>query len=145
MIFSRCSAALVLLAGLLASAGCKKATDTTEGGATKVKVQLNWVPEPEFGGLYAARDGGAYKKAGLEVEIGGGGPGSPVVQLVAAGKADFGVAAAEDVVVARARDADVVAIFATFQTSPQGIMVHASRGLKTLQDLGSGTLALETG
>jgi NitT/TauT family transport system substrate-binding protein len=137
--------ALFIIAFALVFPACKKASNTTESGATKVKIQLNWVPEPEFGGLYAARDGGAYKKAGLEVEIVGGGPGSPVVQLVAAGKADFGVAAAEDVVVARSRDADVVAIFATFQTSPQGIMVHAARGLKSLQDLSSGTLALETG
>ena len=124
---------------------CKKPATTGADGAKKVKIQLNWVPEPEFGGLYAARDGGAYKKAGLDVEINGGGPGSPVVQLVAAGKADFGVAAAEDVVVARARDADVVAVFAIFQRSPQGIMVHSARGLKSLQDLTSGTLALETG
>ena len=137
--------ALLILACVLVFTACKKASPTTVGGATKLRVQLNWVPEPEFGGLYAARDGGAYKKAGLEVEIVGGGPSSPVVQLVAAGKADFGIAAAEDVVIARARDADVVALFATFQTSPQGIMVHAARGLKSLEDLSSGTLALETG
>jgi NitT/TauT family transport system substrate-binding protein len=141
---ARFIAALFIVASALGAPACKKSS-TTSDGLTKVKVQLNWVPEPEFGGLYAARDGGAYKKAGLEVEIAGGGPGSPVVQLVAAGKADFGVAAAEDVIVARARDADVVAIFATFQTSPQGVMVHAARGLKSLQDLTSGTLALETG
>jgi NitT/TauT family transport system substrate-binding protein len=123
--------------------GCKRSSSSSGGG--KVKVQLNWVPEPEFGGLYAARSIGAFSRAGLDVEIVGGGPSSPVIQLVAAGQSDFGVAAAEDVVVARARDVDVVAIFATFQSSPQAIMVHASRGLTSLSDLKSGTLALETG
>jgi len=37
-------------------------------------------------------------------------------------------------------------VFATFQTAPHGIMVHASRGLKKIEDaFDSGTLALETG
>jgi NitT/TauT family transport system substrate-binding protein len=112
---------------------------------TRVKVQLNWVPEPEFGGLYAAREGGAYRRAGLDVDIVGGGPGTPVVQLVAAGKADFAIAGADDVVTARVRGVDVVAVFGTFQTSPQGIIVHAARNLSSLSELKSGTLALEPG
>lgn len=145
--FGRRIALLSIALASLAAFGCKKGSNgsTGAGGGTKVKVQLNWVPEPEFGGIYAARETGAYKKAGLDVEIVGGGPSSPVVQLVATGQADFGVAAAEDVVVARARNVDVVAIYATFQTSPQAVMVHAARGLKSLADLTSGTLALETG
>src|SRR5436190_1482793 len=28
--------------------------------ADKVKITLNWVPEPEFGGIYAARENGAF-------------------------------------------------------------------------------------
>lgn len=129
---------------LLALSACRRAK-TNDGGATKVEVQLNWVAEPEFGGLYAARSIGAFSRAGLDVEIVGGGPSSPVIQLVAAGQTDFGVAAAEDVVVARARNVDVVAVYATFQHSPQAILVHASRNLKNPGDLHSGTLALETG
>jgi NitT/TauT family transport system substrate-binding protein len=115
------------------------------GAGGKVKLQLNWVPEPEFGGLYEARAAGAFAKEGLDVEIVGGGPSSPVVQLVASGGADFGVAAGEEVVVARARGVDLVAIYATYQTSPQGIMVHASRGVSSLDALEGGSLALDTG
>ncbi len=144
-------AALVVLAAVLALAGCSR--KDPEGGksapttatTTKVKVQLNWVPEPEFGGIYAAREGGAFKKAGLDVEILSGGPGSPVVQVVAGGQADFGVAGADDVVIARARGVDLVAVFATFQTNPQGVMVHSARNIASLADLKSGTLALEPG
>jgi NitT/TauT family transport system substrate-binding protein len=124
--------------------GCSKPADP--GGAARIKLALNWVPEPEFGGFYAARDGGAYRKAGLDVEIQGGGAGVPVVQMVAAGQADFGVAGADEVLTARARGADVIPIFAVYQTSPQGIMVHASRGAKGIPDvLASGTLAVELG
>jgi NitT/TauT family transport system substrate-binding protein len=114
--------------------------------ATPVKLALNWVPEPEFGGFYAAREAGLYKAAGLEVEILGGGAGVPVVQMVATGQVAFGVVGADDVITARARGADVVPLFATFQTSPQGLMAHASRGAKSIADLlSSGTVALEPG
>jgi NitT/TauT family transport system substrate-binding protein len=47
---------------------------------------------------------------------------------------------------ARARGVDIVALFSIYQTSPQAIMAHASRGAKTIKDLlGSGTLAMEPG
>ncbi len=140
------------LALTIVALGCKggpkpeaSGGDAAATAPTRVKVQLNWVPEPEFGGLYAARELGAYTRAGLDVDIVGGGPGSPVVQLVASGQADFAVAGADDVVVARSRGADLVAVFGTFQTSPQGIMVHAGKNLASLADLKSGTLALEPG
>src|SRR5436190_13524344 len=77
--------ALVLLGATL---GCRKSGGGAPGEATapsKVTLALNWVPEPEFGGFYAAREAGDYKKQGLEVEILGGGAGSPVLQMVATG------------------------------------------------------------
>ncbi len=111
-----------------------------------VKLALDWLPEPEFGGFYAARESGAYKTHGILIEIQGGGAGVPVLQMVATGRADFGTVGADELLTARARGADLVALFAVFQTSPQGIMVHASRKLQKLEDaFHSGTLALETG
>jgi NitT/TauT family transport system substrate-binding protein len=141
---------LVLSISLAALAlGCPRASDKdapSGGGVTTVKLQLNWVAEPEFGGFYAAREGGAFKRAGLDVQIAGGAAGVPVVQMVATGQADFGVTGADDIITARARGADVVPVFATYQTAPQGIMVHASRGASSIADvLASGTLAIEPG
>jgi len=121
------------------------ALDGASGG-TKVKLVLNWVPEPEFGGFYAAREGGAYRRQGFDVEVIGGGAGVPVVQMVATGRAHFGTIGADELLTARAHGADVVAVFATFQTSPQGIMVHASRNLTSIAEVfRSGTLAIEPG
>lgn len=112
----------------------------------KLRLALNWKPEPEFGGLYEAERAGLFAKRNLAVEITGG-PGAPVVQMVQAGKVELGIAAADEVVIARDRGSDVVAIFATYQTSPQGIMAHASRGAASLGALleSGGTLAVEPG
>jgi NitT/TauT family transport system substrate-binding protein len=136
---------------LCLSLGCsKKSSQSTpaDGGMamTPVKLALDWVPEPEFGGFYAGREDGAYTRHHLQIDIQGGGAGVPVLQMVATGRADFGTVGADEVITARARGADIVALFAVFQTSPQGIMVHASRKLQKLEDVfHSGTLALETG
>src|SRR6185295_18922209 len=100
----------------------------------------------EFGGFYAARASGAFAKENLDLTIQGGGAGVPVVQMVATGQSEFGIAGADEILKARAKGADVVPIYATFQHSPQGLMAHASRGAKTIADLlGSGTLAIEPG
>lgn len=105
---------------------------TTVLGAEKLKLVLNWVPEPEFGGIYAAQQTGAFQKHGLDVEIQTGGAGTPTWQLVATGKAPYAVASGDEVVIARSQGADLVAIFTTYQMCPQGIMVHRARGFKNL-------------
>jgi len=80
------------------------------------------------------------------VEILPGGAGTPTIQMVGAGSAEFGIVAADELVVARARGNDVVAVFAVFQNNPLGIMVHASRKLTSLADVfTSGTVAMQRG
>lgn len=110
--------------------------------SAKIKLALNWKPDPQFGGFYAA----PYSKYGLDVEILPGGAGTPTVQMVGAGSAEFGIVSADELIVARSKGNDVVALFAVFQNCPQGIMAHASRNLSTIADvLKSGTLALQRG
>ncbi len=121
-------------------------TVTNVFATDKVKITLNWVPEPEFGGIYQAKEDGTFAKHNLDVEITPGGAGTPTWQLVANGKADFAVASADEVFIARSQGADVTTVFATYQTCPQGIMVHAARGLKTIADVfKGGTIAMEPG
>src|SRR3954469_8505612 len=131
--------------------GCDRdksgATPTTASAATKVKLQLNWVAEPQFGGFYEAQRIEAYRKQNLEVEVVPGGAGTPTVLMIGAGSVPFGIVSADEVIVARARGNDVVALFAAYQTCPQGIMVHASRGLKKIGDVfrQPGALAMQSG
>jgi len=114
---------------------------------TKLKLALNWKPEPQFGGFYAAKTGGHYTKQNLDVDVVPGGSGTPIVQMVASGQMDFGIASADEVVISRAHGSDVVALFAAYQTNPQAIMTHEERGFKNLADVYSseGTLAMQKG
>jgi NitT/TauT family transport system substrate-binding protein len=140
----RCSFLSILLAFAAMASACSKRP--APRGTSHYVLALDWVPEPEFGGVYAARETGAFSRNHMDVEIRGGGAGVPVVQMVASGKADIGVVGADEVLSGRTHGADVKAVFATFQTSPQAIMVHASHGYKSLGEaLRSGTLAIEPG
>jgi NitT/TauT family transport system substrate-binding protein len=111
-----------------------------------VRVALNWKPEPEFGGLFEAVRSGAFAQHGVPVEITGG-PGAPVVQMLDSGQVEFGVVAADEVLLARDRGVDVVAVFATYQINPQGLMVHAKRRAASLAEVFSepGRIAVEPG
>jgi len=109
---------------------------------SKIRLALNWKPDPQFGGFYAA----PYDKHGLDVEILPGGAGTPTVQMIGARSTEFGIVSADELVVARSGGNDVVALFAVFQNCPQGIMAHASRHLASISDvLKEGTLAIQRG
>jgi NitT/TauT family transport system substrate-binding protein len=138
---------VAILASLLCVA-CGKASNSSSGTARpKVKLQLNWKPEPQFGGFYAAEVEGIYSRHGLDVTITAGGAGAPTVEMIGAGTVPFAIVSGDEIIRARAKDNPVVALFAVYQTNPQGIMTRAARGFKTLSDVFAhpGTLAIERG
>jgi NitT/TauT family transport system substrate-binding protein len=111
-------------------------------GLVPVSLQLNWYPEAEHGGFYAALAHGYYREAGLDVTIVPGGPETPVVQQVARGAATFGVVNADNVLFARAQEAPIVALMAPLQISPRCLIVHESSGIREFGDLKNMTIAM---
>ncbi len=113
-----------------------------------VTLALNWFPEAEHGGFYAALVHGYFAEEGLNVTIRGGGPKVPVIADVASGTVAFGVDNADKLLLGRVQQADVVAVMAPIQDSPRCIMVHKSEGIASLKDLAGRkpfTLAMNTG
>lgn len=106
-----------------------------------VQLLLDWFPEPEHGGFFAAEVAGDYAAADVALEIVGGRPDAPVIPQVAAGRGAFGITDAAALLAARAQQVPVVAIFAALQTSPRCILVHAD-GPQRLADLADMTLAM---
>ena len=69
-------AVVALLAAVLAAViGTATSTSASASASlTKVSIQLQWVPQAQFAGYFAALDLGYYKAAGLDVTLLNGGP-----------------------------------------------------------------------
>lgn len=133
---------------LLAPIGCRPAADSggdSSAQPRRVTLALNWFPEAEHGGFYAAQVHGYFEQEGLLVDIRPGGPGVPVIQQVASRRVEFAVANADQVLLGRDQSASVVAVMAPLQNSPRCIMVHEQSGIRTLLDLRDVTLAVGSG
>ena len=116
-----------------------------EGVLRTVSLQLNWFPEAEHGGYYAALLSGYYEEEGLNVEILPGGPGAGVIQKTAEQQVTFAVANADQVLLGREQQAEVVALMAPLQSSPRCIMVHADSDIEDFSGLKGMTVAMGSG
>lgn len=101
-----------------------------------VVLQLDWVLNAQFAGVYQAVEQGYYEEAGMEVEI------RPVpkddfsVEVVVADPAPyiFGVAESNVLIQAHAGGAPIKALATMFQDSPMGWMSLASSGIEKIAD-----------
>jgi len=111
-----------------------KGGNRDKGGLHKVTLVLDWTPNTNHTGLYAARDKGYYEEEGLDVNIILPGE-AGAEQMVASGNADFGVSYQEAVTLARSEQVPIVSIAAVIQHNTSGFAAPADIGLKTPHDL----------
>ena len=139
-------AAFTLAASMaLTLAGCHNSQPATANGLTPVTLQLDWYPQPEHGGFFAAQMLGYYKAEGLDVTILPLPQYGSVAQIVAAGKADFGLGASDQILEWNSNGLPLVAVSATMQHDPQAIMVHSNSPIHDFKDLDGHTIAAQTG
>ena len=93
--------------------------DADPADLIEVELQLNWYPEAEHGGYYAALVHGYFEDEGLRVTIKPGGPSVPVLAQVASGRAAFGVSNAHQVLLGHAEGAKTTAVMAPLQNCPR--------------------------
>ncbi|KQV73606.1 ABC transporter substrate-binding protein [Aeromicrobium sp. Root344] len=87
-------AAMVAAASLVLSAcggGSDSDGDSTSGDLKQVKLQLQWVPQAQFAGYYAAVAQGYYKDEGLDVQIVEGGADIVPQDVLSAGDVDYAI------------------------------------------------------
>lgn len=103
---------------------------------TKVRFLLDWLPNTNHTGIYAAASLGYFAEEGLDVEIIQPGEGS-ALSLVAAGKADFCVTFQEEIASALASDSPlpVTAIAALIQHNTSGIISLAENNIVDPADM----------
>ncbi|WP_243881368.1 ABC transporter substrate-binding protein [Rummeliibacillus suwonensis] len=129
---------MFLLVCILVLAGCqsnnsKDAKETSKKKLKKVTVVLDWTPNTNHTGLYVAKDQGYFKEQGLDVEIIQPGD-TGADQLVASGKADFGVSYQEGITQARVQGVPLVSIAAVIQHNTSGFASPVAKNIKTPKD-----------
>ncbi len=120
-----------------------KGKETSASPLTKVTLLLNWYPEAEHGGFYAAQVHGIYEKHGLDVEIRSGGKSLLVPQELMLNRAQFGVANADDVFIARNEDVPLVALMAPIQDGPRCILTRKDSGIDSFEKLANIKLQID--
>src|SRR5438128_6591278 len=105
--------ALTLMVALVATIAWRP--DAQDKAA--VQLQLKWVTQAQFAGYYAARAKGLYAAEKLDVTIKPGGPDIAPEQVVAAGRAEFGIDWLPSLLLAREQGAALVNIAQVFAHS----------------------------
>ena len=125
--FIALSLAFVCLFGLTA---CEKTAEET------ITIVLDWTPNTNHTGIFAAQAKGYFEEAGLKVEVVQP-PEDGAVPLVASGKAQFGVSFQDSLAPAFAGDAPmpVTAVAAVIQHNTSGIVSRAGEGMDTPKGL----------
>jgi NitT/TauT family transport system substrate-binding protein len=144
------TAAGLWLAGLLLIAtGCRGSSNESAEASDPdrprpVKLLVNWYPEAEHGGFYAALVLGIYAEHGLDVDILPGGRAISVPQELITGRVQFGIGNADDVLMARQQGVPLVALMAPLQDSPRCIMVRQDSGIESFEQLTGVTLQIDS-
>lgn len=124
---------LVIIAGCGDKAEDNATTNEKGDELTPVKFVLDWTPNTNHTGIYVAKEKGFFEDEGLDVDIMlPGEVGSN--QLVASGKADFGVSYQERIIMARPEGLPLVSIAAVIQHNTAGYASPTSKNIKSPKD-----------
>ncbi|WP_100405814.1 ABC transporter substrate-binding protein [Bacillus solitudinis] len=111
---------------------------SSEDELLEVTVLLDWIINTNHTGLYVAQDQGFFEEEGLDLTIIESAT-EGVMQVVAAGQADFGIASQNELTMARAQDIPVVSIAAIIQEHTSGFASLADKGITSPEDFAGKT------
>lgn len=140
--------ALLLIIGLSAYfiwSKYKKSNTSVVTTTEKVSVRMKWFFAGTMTGWFAGKEQGIFKDYGIELLINPGGPDNSSVKLVAAGTDLFGVAGADEILIAREKGIPVVPIAVLFKESPIGFISKTSSGIKTPTEWNGKTIEVDFG
>ena len=123
---TRALVALLALALVLAACGTTPPSGTASAGEPlrAIKLLLGFRPDVQFAPFYVAQQDGFYADAGLEVTIEHR-QAPDVLRLVADGQAEFGVADATDVMIARTEGIPTRYVSTLYQRFPVALIGEA--------------------
>jgi NitT/TauT family transport system substrate-binding protein len=124
--------AALAAASAIALTACSGAT--TQAPAVDITLQLQWFPQAQFAGYYAALDKNYYTEEGLNVTIKPGAVEIVPATVVASGQAQFGISWVPRMLAPRESGADVQIIGQVFQRSGTLQVSWADSGITKPED-----------
>ncbi len=115
--------------------GCNKQTPAPQDSQpVKVTIMLDWAPNTNHTGLFAAQENNYFKEQGLEVDIVNPSSQGTLEQLVATGHVDFGISHQEQVTTARISDLPLVSLAAILQHNTSGFASLKNKNILSAKD-----------
>ena len=100
-----------------------------------IRLQLQWFPQAQFAGYFAALDKGYYKEQGFDVTILPGAVEIVPATVVAGGQAEFGISWVPRMLAPRESGADGIVIGQIFQRSPTLQVSFKDKNITKPEDL----------
>ncbi len=146
---ARKGGAQLLCVALVAGLSFLPATPAASGQAasprlTTVTLALDWTPNTDHTGFYVANTLGYYRRAGIRLKV------IPYTttmpdELVATGKADFGISFESEVVIDETQSLPVVSVMAILQHMASVVGFRPGSGIRRPRDLMGKTFAWDGG
>ncbi|MDP9292859.1 MAG: ABC transporter substrate-binding protein [Actinomycetota bacterium] len=132
-----CAVLLAAVALALALAACGEKTEPARGTGKlePFTVVLDYFPNADHAGLYAAQAAGDYARAGLDVRIQAPPDPSAPLKLLQAGRADLAISYEPELLLARDKGAELVSVGALVQRPLTSVMAVAGSGVRQVSDL----------
>ena len=129
---------VVVLAAALALGACGEKEEPSGGGAVRpepFRVILDYFPNADHAGIYAALGSGELERAGLEVEIETPPDPAAPLKLLQAGRADLVISYQPELLLARDKGADLVSVGALVQKPLTSLISLPAAKIRTPADL----------
>jgi len=108
-----------------------------------VRILMDWFAQADQAGFWEIQADGLGKP--YHITVLQGGPKIQTIPQVAAGQAEFGIANADDILLARVHGAPVRAILAFMDYVPYDLVYHRDPAIKKISDLKDKTFAVNLG
>jgi len=128
---------LLLAPAALALTACGEKEDDVAGAppVEKLTLMLDYFPNADHAGIYAAEASGAFKRVGLDVDIQTPSDPAAPIKLAAAGRVDLAISYEPELLLARDKGTKVVAVGAIANKPLTSLMSLGSAKIDSVADL----------
>jgi putative hydroxymethylpyrimidine transport system substrate-binding protein len=130
------AAALALVALLAVAAGCGSKKESTAAPTPQpLELVLDFFPNADHAGIYAAQADGEFRREGLDVRLRAPSDPAAPLKLLEAGRADIAISYEPEVLLARDRGLQVIAVGAIVQKPLTSVIAIGDRHITSVAQL----------